>query len=295
MRTILLLVIALGAAASAAFGARSWLNAERTALNQARPEVTASKPAFEGVEILVSDRNLEPGMFVREGDLRWQSWPAENVNAAYLIKQPDKATKQVGDYIGAVPTRSIPAGQPIYPALLVSPGERGFLAAVLNPGMRAVTLPVDATRGLAGLVLPGDQVDLILSRDLDVYEGRRQHLSQTVLADVRVLAVDQKLSGFDPEDSKVEETAKSRSMLPAKTVTIEVTPKQAEKVTLALAMGNLALSLRSIVDDPGELIPAGYTEDSVFPTPNRPKAPREGELGRDQSVTVMRGAPAGSS
>lgn len=295
MRTLLLLVVAIGAAIVAALGAQSWLAAERGAMvatqENAAPEQNAQ---LEGVEVLVAARNLEPGSFVRKDDLKWQIWPKDGLNPAYLTKTDDKPDSAL-TFEGSVPTRSIPTGQPIYPALLISPGERGFLAAALNPGMRAVTLPVNATTGLAGLVLPGDQVDLILSRDLQGYEGGKQHISQTVLADVRVLAVDQSLRGFSPEETKAEEAVKSRSVLPAKTITVEVTPKQAEKVSLALSMGSLSLSLRSIVESDATLIPDGYTADSVFPTPSRPKAPTESDLGRGQAVTVLRGSPAGTS
>ncbi|MCB1735019.1 MAG: Flp pilus assembly protein CpaB [Gammaproteobacteria bacterium] len=294
MRTILLLIVAISAAVAAALGAQSWLAAERGALI-ATQDKTAPEPStqVEGTEVLVAARNLEPGSFVHKEDLKWQVWPKEGLNPAYLVKTTSKPDAELS-FDGAVPTRSIPAGQPIYSALLISPGERGFLAAALNPGMRAVTLPVNATTGLAGLVLPGDQVDLILSRDLEGYEGRKQHVSQTVLADVRVLAVDQSLRGFDPGESKAEETVKSRTVLPAKTITVEVTPKQAEKVSLALAMGSLSLSLRSIVENDAALSPDGFTADNVFPTPARPKAPKESDLGRGQAVTVLRGSPAGA-
>lgn len=294
MRTILLLLVALGAATVAAIGARSWLAAERIAIVKDNQVASFADSTVPGVDVLVAAHNLEPGEFVRKEDLRWQRWPKEGLNPAYLVRKDDKEDSAVTDFDGAVTTRSIPAGQPLYSALVVAPGERGFLAAVLNPGMRAVTVPVNPTTGLAGLVLPGDQVDLILSREMDGYGGHKQHLSQTVLSDVRVLAVDQSLRGFDPEESSAEEAVKSRTTTPAKTITVQVTPKQAEKVSLALSMGSLSLALRSIVSDDAELGLDGYTADSVFPTPTRPQAPKETELGRDQSVTVLRGSPAGS-
>jgi pilus assembly protein CpaB len=121
--------------------------------------------------------------------------------------------------------------------MLMRPGDRGFLAAVLGPGMRAISVPVTATSGVAGLVFPGDRVDLILSHqvkdELDP-AGPPKTTSETVLTDIRVLAIDQTVTDQD-----------NKPVL-AKTVTFEVTPKQVEVIGVASSLGSLSLSLRSL-------------------------------------------------
>jgi pilus assembly protein CpaB len=135
-------------------------------------------------------------------------------------------------------------GEPITESKIVAPGSRGFLAAVLRPGMRAVSVPVTVTSGISSFVFPGDQVDILITHPLPASggngEGVAHQVSETVLHDVRVLAVDQKL------DSKGGEA------IVAHTATLEVTPKQSEVIAVASEMGKLSLSLRSLTTPPGE-------------------------------------------
>ncbi len=291
MRTLLLLFVALGAAAMAAIGAQTWLSSERTAiaeLAKIAPSEPEEKPAPRN-HILVASVHVQPGQFITKAQIEWQPWPEQSLNKAYILK-----TDKDFDFKGSVTTQAIAAGQPLSRSLLVSPGERGFLAAVLTPGMRAVSVPVDATRGISGLVFPGDHIDLILSREIDGLGNQTRYLSQTVLADVRILAVDQTLDGvkYTESDAK-KKTTKATKARSAKTVTLEVKPKQAEKVALGLKMGTLSLSLRSLAADDSEFI-SDYTVDNVFPTPSRPTEPMEKPiLRKTRTVTVLRGAPAG--
>jgi pilus assembly protein CpaB len=128
----------------------------------------------------------------------------------------------------------------------VRPGERGFLAAVLRPGFRAITVGVNTTSGIAGFIFPGDSIDLILSHSVGRQgeNGRVRRASETVLADVRVLAIDQ---------STNDQVEKAN---PAKNVTLEVTPKQAEIVSLISDIGRLSLSLRSLQQNEGAIVEA---------------------------------------
>jgi pilus assembly protein CpaB len=133
-------------------------------------------------------------------------------------------------------------GEPITESKIVAPGNRGFLAAVLRPGMRAVSVPVTATSDASGFILPGDQVDVLVTQTLPTAGGNSAQLqrraSETVLRDIRVLALDQKL------DSKGGEAVVPHN------VTLEVTPKQSEVIAVASDMGKLSLSLRGLVGLP---------------------------------------------
>jgi pilus assembly protein CpaB len=135
--------------------------------------------------------------------------------------------------------RRIAAGEPITDGLVVKPGDRGFLAAVLEPGMRAVSVPINAISSHSGLIFPGDRIDLILTQALSTNEGEDsvRRVSETVLQDIRIIAM-----GADTNDDPAEGKANQK----AKTATFEVTPAQAEQVTLLTELGKLSLSLRSL-------------------------------------------------
>ena len=150
----------------------------------------------------------------------------------------------IEDFAGWVAREPFAAGDPISEAKIVSPGSRGFLAAVLSPGMRAVSVPVTPTSGISGFVFPGDQVDIVVSETVPGGDGNGntppRKGAETVLRDLRVLAVDQKL------DSKAGEA------VVAQRVTLEVTEKQSEIIAVVSEMGKLSLSLRSLVAAPDE-------------------------------------------
>jgi pilus assembly protein CpaB len=203
--------------------------------------------------VLVASASLGVGQFVHVERLSWRDWPADAVVAAHVTsEEAEKA-----DFAGAVVRTAMAPGDPFSPGKIVQPGERGFLAAVLKPGMRAAAVPVNAVSGASGLIFPGDRVDLILVQEIDE-EGAgaaRRMAGETVLRDLRVLAVDQRLS--DPAPGVDGELPMAR------TVTLEVTPRQAERVALARDMGSLALSLRSLAVPEEE---AAETPARVGPT-----------------------------
>jgi pilus assembly protein CpaB len=160
----------------------------------------------------------------------------------------------VQDVVGAVPRSNLSAGEPLTAAGLARPGDRGAMAATLTPGYRAITVNVTPSTGMGGFVVPGDRVDLILTMTLPApKEGAAHHASETVLHDVRVVGVDQSLS----EESKTipDKKGEKKESSPPKTATLEVTPKQAEIVVVAVELGVLSLSLRSLghVDGDGTL------------------------------------------
>lgn len=236
-RNIVMIILAIVAAGMTALLTRNWVMTERA--NMMRNAPTKIVHA-ETINILVADKNLSAGMFVKPKHLKWLAWPKKSLADGYVLK--GKRTKK--DFTGAVVRTAIVKGQPISDGSLVKPGDRGFLAAVLTPGKRAVSVPVDATSGIAGFVFPGDWVDVILTVRLSGKdeEGKveQRFFSETLLNDIRVLAVDQKVEN------------KNGKVNVAKTSTLEVTPKQAEKIAIGLKMGSLSLSLHSLAREQDE-------------------------------------------
>ena len=186
--------------------------------------------------VLVAQGTLAAGQFVRPENLRWQAWPADGISQSYFIE----GKSRIEDFVGAVVRSAMNDGDPISEGRVVRPGDRGFLAAVLTPGYRALTVPVTVSSGLAGFVFPGDRVDLLLTMAVaDDQKKQQRHATETYLTDLRVLAVDQR---SDDQNKEV---------VVAKTATLEVTPKQAEKIALATELGTLSLSLRSLAKNDG--------------------------------------------
>jgi pilus assembly protein CpaB len=233
-RNLILLAFALVAAVGTALLARSWIASERAAMSAGQR--SAAAPASAPVatkQVLVAKTNLPAGRFVKASDFRWQAWPEGSVPASYILhdkRSPDELA-------GAVVRVGIAADEPITEARLVKPGDRGFMAAVLDPGMRAVSVAVTATSGISGFVFPGDRVDLLVTHSIrgDGDDGRKSALAtETVLREIRVVAIDQRA-----DDQNTTPTV-------VRTVTFEVTPKQAEIINVARRLGELTLSLRSL-------------------------------------------------
>ncbi len=236
VRLVALIMLALSAAGGTALMVRDWVSAQRAVAVAAAPVRAVKEPTDE---VLVARRSLPAGTLLKPDHVTWQAWPKEGVNEIYIVKGKAKQDEM----LGAVVRAGVTKGEPITTARIVKPGDRGFLAAVLKPGMRAVSVQVNATTGISGFVFPGDRIDLILSHGIqvDVTEGTRQRrASETVLSDVRVLAVDQKTDDQDGTPSV------------AKTATLEVTPKQAELVAVAVELGKLSLSLHALTPSDSE-------------------------------------------
>jgi pilus assembly protein CpaB len=149
---------------------------------------------------------------------------------------------------GSVARQVLPQGVPIARSAIVQPGDRGFLAAVLPKGKRAITIPISEVGGVGGLVIPGDRVDLILTYSIagDLIEAERDiRASETVMKNIRVLALDQRLGPVIPKE---KEAAQAEVPPVAQTATLEVTPQQAEMITLGQTLGDLSLVLNSVRD-----------------------------------------------
>jgi pilus assembly protein CpaB len=239
-KKVILLVAALLIAGITAFMARSMF------AGSAAPKAAAVvKPVDKGPQVLVATRALPVGTIITAESFRYQPWPKELIERAYFIQDAPE-TLPSDELIGTVVRSTITAGQPITQGSLVKPGDRGFLAAALSPGMRAITVPVSARTGVAGFVFPGDRVDLMLTQSVAGDTGPSLKVSETIMRNLRVLATDRRArSGTDKNGNTV--------VRKFKLITFEVTPSIAEKITVAQSIGTLSLSLRSIADNAAEL------------------------------------------
>ncbi len=231
MRVIVLVGVAVLLAGGSMLMMKNMMNQPDT-----KVAAPAPKPKHETF-VLVAARNLPTGTLVNERDLRWQAWPDESLANSYLVKGEYDST----ELHGAVVRDGIAEGQPINRVKVIKSGERGFLAAVLQPGFRAKSIKIGAASGVAGFIHPGDRVDIILSHTVRTEDKKRRRASETILENVRILAIDQRTNDQDGKP-KV-----------GKTITLELTPKQVELSTVAQSLGSLSLSLRSLAEDQDQL------------------------------------------
>src|ERR1051326_182477 len=234
LRTVLLLFIAVGLAGGTAMLARAWLAAQRAAEIAEAAPLALPTPAKS---VLVARGDVRRGQILKPEDMMWQGWPEGGIDKSYVVL----GTRTPESFAGWVARNPVAAGEPITEAKIISPANRGFLAAVLRPGMRAISVPVTITSGISGFIFPGDQVDLLITYQVPSQNtagatgGYEHKAAETVLHDVRVIAIDQRLE------------SKAGEAVVAHTATMEVTPKQSEIIALAGEIGKLSLSLRSLV------------------------------------------------
>ena len=197
-----------------------------------------------GPKVLVAKKALAVGTIIDPESLTYQPWPKELVQSAYYLENtPDS---DVSKLLGTVVRYPVTAGQPLTRGALVGPKDRGFLAAALGPGMRAITVPVNLAASVGGFVFPGDRVDLMLTQNVQGGgEGQPLKVAETIIRNIRVLATDQRIDSKG-EDGKTEVKTFS-------SITFEATPRIAEKIAVAQTMGSLSLALRSIADNTAEL------------------------------------------
>ena len=246
-KKIVLLVGALAIAVVTAMVARSMF------AGAAAPTANAQAMEVMGPKVLVAQRALPAGTIITPDSMAFQAWPKEMVADAYFIE----GEADVSKLIGTVVRHPVTAGQPVTQGALVAPGDRGFLAAALQPGMRAITVPVSATSGVAGFIFPGDRVDMVLTQTVEGAEGQPLKASETILRNLRVLATDQ---------ATEQQTVEGKTVVTVSgTVTLEVTPRIAEKIAVAETIGELSLSLRSLSDSSSELERALAAGDIVIP------------------------------
>ena len=228
IKRIIVLGFALVAASAAALLARSLIGG-------GTPKVEARiAPAVAMSEVLVAISNIQPGLTLSSDMVKWQSWPASAVDSSFITHA---GAPNLADAIkGTVVRVPLYAGQPVTTTAIVRGDETGFMAAQLQPGMRAVSIVISVDSGAGGFILPNDRVDLMLTTKTN--DSPPHVRVKTILGDVRVLAVDQTFK----ED-------KNTKTVVGKTATLELTPAQAELVAAAQNMGVVTLSLRGLGDN----------------------------------------------
>ena len=214
-----------------------------------RPAVAAAAPPPpEHHMVLAAGVALRAGTLLKPEHLEAQDLPSPPPGA-----QPDSPADRAG-LTGAMLRRSLAQGETLLAADVMRPGDHGFLAAVLGPGLRAATIAVDNVSGSAGLIWPGDHVDLILTQSLDdpALPPARKVAAETMLGDIRVIAIDQLLA---------RGVAPAGDVGAGRTVTLEVTGAQAERIAVATKLGRLSLAVRAAEgeDTPPAATPATRT------------------------------------
>ena len=227
----------------------------------------AAAPAVPlGPKVLVAKKALPVGTIIDAEAFAYQPWPKELMQSAYYVE--GSADGDPKSLMGQVVRYQISAGQPVTRGSMVGPQDRGFLAAALGPGMRAITVPVNAATSVAGFVFPGDHVDMVLTQSVKGGgDGPPLNVSETIVRNIRVLATDQRVTSTDEEGKTVVKAFSN--------VTLEVTPRLAEKLSVAQSLGTLSLSLRSIADNTSELERAVAAGDVKIPANANPAQERQ--------------------
>ena len=277
-RVIVLTALSLTIAGAAAVMTNNWLQQQGQTTQAAVAPAPVEVP--KETKILVAEGALTAGTILKPEHLRWQAWPEDGLLDVYVVhgeetKGADASSQ--ASLIGAVVRAGMVDGEPITDRRVVRPGDRGFLAAMLASGHRALSVPVNAASGISGLIFPGDRVDVILSHTIqeDGAAANQRKASETVLSDIRVLALDQRTDDVDGE------------RVVAKTATLEVDPKEAEKLSLAQKLGDLSLSLRPIArdgDPKGPTRPTFTTDSEISRVMSAPRNKR------GPTVVVVRGS-----
>lgn len=220
-------------------------------LGPKEPKHVASK---DGMEVLVASKNLEPGDLLTEKNAAWEEWDQKKIYTGMITRKNGEDKKAEGKL-----KRTLVAGQPITDDTIVSDKDASMMVAQLKPGMRAVGVKVNAESSAGGFISPGDHVDVVLSHKIRTKNGSNeaqmaeglvdQNVSETILSNMQVLAIDQTAEKND--GAKVGRTA-----------TLAVTPKQAEMLLLAEKMGDLSLTLRGL-SDTSEKVVSGKPEDEL--------------------------------
>ena len=194
--------------------------------------------ALETVEVLVAKSDLSRGQVIDAADIGWQTWPAAAANSSFIKKS--EQPNAMDQFVGAMVRVGMVAGDPIRGPYVVMAKGSGFMAAVLPEGMRAAAVDIAPDTSAGGFILPDDRVDVLLTRrdkDAEKQTGVEKYVSDTILRNIRVLAIDQTI------DDK-----NSNKTLLGKTATLELTQPQAEMLSLSRQVGTVSLALRSIRD-----------------------------------------------
>lgn len=233
-------IVVLGIAVSAGIGAMFLMRGDQAPAPQTEI-VALPAPRMPTTDVLVAAVDLPMGQTVQEGDLRWQAWPADAVPSGLISSS--EGNQVLGEVTGSIARAQILSGEPIRRERLIKADGGGFMSAILPQGKRAVAITID-TRGSSsagGFVLPNDRVDVLqTNRDEDASRAQSADVftTETILTNVRVLAI----------GKNVQTDAQGNSFVDGENATLELTPAQAEIITLAQRVGSVSLALRSLAD-----------------------------------------------
>ncbi|MDU6673506.1 MAG: Flp pilus assembly protein CpaB, partial [Bradyrhizobium sp.] len=221
---------------------------------RSRPVAVVERSVESRPAVLVAARTIALGTLLRKEDIAWKDVMPGEVRPGYLMRgQVSEA-----EFLGAISRRNFAQDEPLIASEFVKPGDRQFLAAVLKPGSRAISIFVDAAQSAAGMALPGDRVDVILTQSFgeQATDPGRKTVSETMLRDVRVIAIDQSLT----PSTNVAAAISTEARIP-KTVTLELLERQAEALMVAAQLGKFQLAVlpleRVAVEHPEEQTEAG--------------------------------------
>jgi pilus assembly protein CpaB len=227
---IAVLAVALGAGGIAAF----------LASGSKEPPPPAPSPVvqIDTVEILVAKGDINMGQVVSAQDIQWQIWPA-SAGSSYFVRRADRP-EAIQQLTGSIARSPFVSGEPIREAKLIKANGSGFMAALLPSGMRAVSTEISPETGAGGFILPNDRVDVLLTRrdrEAEKSTGVEAHISETILTNIRVLAIDQTI-----------EEKNGQRVVVGRTATLELAPRQTETLAVSRQRGTLSLALRSLID-----------------------------------------------
>jgi pilus assembly protein CpaB len=213
-----------------------WLNRAATPPPQTA-ELKSNRPA-----LLTARARLASGTLLREGDFGWTEIAPSEARPGHLLRGSVSET----EFLGAITRRDFAEGEPLIASELLKPGDRRFLAAVLRPGYRAVSISVDAPQTASGLVLPGDYVDVILTQHFgdNVAVAAHRSVGETVLRNLRVVAIDQSLGALTKTEGQGAQQGPDARV--PKTITLEADETQAQRLFVAMQLGKLQLAVRAL-------------------------------------------------
>lgn len=251
-------IITLGVAGVASLAAMF------AALNLAKPQAPQTqiqRETVNTVQVLVAKNNIGLGDIISRENLRWQHWPQDALTGTFI--QERSRPQAMSQLVGHIARSPIMANEPITDSKVVKPEGGGVLAAILQPGMRAISTRIKEETGVGRLILPNDHVDVILTQRRRG-RGGDEFTGDVLFRNVRILAIGQILEvkldrpqgGSAPSNNpnstggggNNNNNGPARPTAEGNTATLELTPKQSELLALANAMGEISLALRSVAD-----------------------------------------------
>ena len=236
----ILIILVAGIAAVAAAVLFKQISAPEVQIQQAPVKETVKEVEVEvaHLKILVASRDLEVGELITPDDMMWANWPEATININQLtdVESPEA----ISELTGSVVRTRMYENEPIIPQKIVQKGETGYMAAILTPGMRAISVEIRSETGAGGFILPDDRVDVILTHDVEIILGDtrvERPVTTTIIENARVLAID-----------TLHVQGEGEIAITGSTATLELKPKQAELLALGERMGSISLALRSVAD-----------------------------------------------